>query len=446
MSTVYHVLVCLAIAYYLVLYTMHMLHLAVGYRAIMRWKKMGYVEEAHRLSRSGMVPPLTLVAEIDSTGEDTMHWIDRNLSQRYPEMEVLVVYGRSDDERAERIIHTFFLRRVDRVYRRVLEAPQAVEVYQSDDHRLTLVRTDGEPGADCLNLALNLARYPIFGVADRAALLEEDALLCMVRPFMEGEVSAPAVMGVELPSDMEGEGHLPPRRITRFALMDSLRIQLGFLAGAPYLGGPATAYGSLTLYRKGELLAAGGFQAGLSQVEAKMEMTLRLQRIMHEQGRLYRFAYVPQVVVRRDFPRNLGECVNEFRERQAGIQVALRSGRGTFFKTGYGHLGFVQLPSFWLFVKLAPLIGFVAFTLSIVFFALGLVGWPVFAGFLASSMLYPALVGVGAVAVARRGLGILKGQGAALFGYAFLTQFWYRQLMGLAPLFSPAPRRPREVE
>jgi hypothetical protein len=61
-------------------------------------------------------------------------------------------------------------------------------------------------------------------------------------------------------------------------------------------------------------------------------------------------------------------------------------------------------------------------------------------------MLYPALVGVGAVAVARRGLGILKGQGVALFGYAFLAQFWYRQLIGLAPLFTPAPRRPQEVE
>ncbi len=446
MMPVYYVLVYMAIAYYFILYSIHLLHLAVGYRATLRWKKLGYIEEAHRLSRSGMVPPLTLVADIDSTGEDTMHWIDSNLSQRYPEMEVLVIFRRDGDERAERIIHTFFLRRVDRVYRRVLEAPHAVEVYQSDDHRLTLVRTDGAPGGDSLNLALNLARYPIFGVADRAALLEEDALLCMVRPFMEGEVNAPAVMGVELPSDMEGEGVLPPRRITRFALMDSLRIQLGFLAGAPYLGGPATAYGSLTLYRKSDLMEAGGFQVGLSRVEAEMEMTLRLQRIMHEQGRLYRFAYIPQVIVRRDFPRSLGECMEEFRQRQAGISMALRSGRGTFFKARYGRLGTLQMPSFWLFVKLAPLIGFVAFTLSIIFFAAGKVGWPLFAVFLVSSMLYPALVGVGAVAVARRGLGILKGQGAALFGYAFLAQFWYRQLIGLAPLFSPAPRRPQEVE
>jgi hypothetical protein len=168
-----------------------------------------------------------------------------------------------------------------------------------------------------------------------------------------------------------------------------------------------------------------------------MDMTLRLQRLMREQGRLYRFAFIPQVVARRAFPRTLKDCFNEFRERQTGISLALRSESDMLFKARYGRLGMLQMPSFWLFVKMAPLIGLAAFTLSILFFALGRVGWPVFAVFLASSMLYPALVGVGAVAVARRELGVLKGQGAALYGYAFLTQFWYRQLIGLAALSSP---------
>jgi hypothetical protein len=130
----------------------------------------------------------------------------------------------------------------------------------------------------------------------------------------------------------------------------------------------------------------------------------------------------------------LRECFNEFRERQRGISTALWSETGMLFRARYGRLGVVQLPSFWLFVKMAPVLGFAAFALSILFFASGRVGWPVFAAFLTASMLYPALVGAGAVVAARRELGILKGQGAALYGYAFLTQFWYRQLIALAPL------------
>ena len=438
--SVYHILAYLAIAYYVLLYSIHMLHLAIGYRATQRWNKMGYLEEAHRLSRSSIVPPLTLVADIASTTPDSAHWVDRTLSQRFPEMEVLVVF-REYDERVKGLIETYYLRRVDRVYVRALEAPEALEVYQSDDRRLTLVRSDGAAGGDSLNLALNLARYPLFAVADRGPLLEDDSLLCMVRPFMEGEVRAPAVMGVELPLEPQEAGLLPPRRITRFALMESLRIQLGFMVGTPYLGGPAAAHSSLTLYRKSDLQDAKGFKTASSCLEAEMDMTLRLHRLMRERGLTYRFVFLPQVVARRYFPRNLGECMDEFRGRHHGISEALRSHTGMFFKARYGRLGMLQLPGSWLFIKMAPVMGFIAFVLSILLFAFGRVGWPVFAVFLACSMLYPALVGAGALLVARRELGILRGQGTVLYGYAFLTQFWYRQLVTLAPLVGSASRR-----
>ncbi|MBN2028539.1 MAG: glycosyltransferase family 2 protein [Actinobacteria bacterium] len=434
--TAYHILAYLAIAYYIGLYSVNMLHLLVGYRAAMRWKKMGYLEEAHRLSRSRIVPPITLAADLDSVGEDSVQWVDHVLSQRFPEMEVIVTFRHDDDERVKELIGNYFLRRVDRVYRRTLEAPEAIEVYQSDDRRLMLVRTHGATSGDSLNLALDLSRYPVFGIADRSPRLEDDSLLCMVRPLMEGEVTVPAVMGVELPLDMEREDLLPPRRMTRFALMESLRVQLGYMAGAPYFGGPVTAYGSLILYRKKDLTDAGGFKPGLSCMEAEMDMSLRLHRLMHDRKRKYRFVFLPQLVVQRPFPRSLRECFDDFRARQQAISTALSSETGMMYRARYGRIGMIQLPSFWLFVKMAPLLGFAAFTISILLFAFGRVGWPVFAVFLASATLYPALVGAGAVVAARRELGILKGQGAALYGYAFLAQFWYRQLISLAPFFA----------
>ena len=36
------------------------------------------------------------------------------------------------------------------------------------------------------------------------------------------------------------------------------------------------------------------------------------------------------------------------------------------------------------------------------------------------------------MAAARRELGILKGQGALLYGYALFAQLWFRQLSNLA--------------
>ena len=444
--SVYYILAYLAIAYYFLLYSIHMLHLILGYKAAMRWKKMGYLEEAHRLSRSEIVPPLTLVADLGSIGEDPVDWVDHVLSQRFPQMEVLIVFHDEDDKRARRLIRIYYLRRVDRVYRRILEAPRPLEVYQSDDHRITLARTDGAAGSDSLNLALNLARYPLFAVADKSPRLEDDSLLCLVRPFMEGELRVPAVMGVELPLDMEEEDLLPPRRITRFALTETLRVQLGYMVGAPYLGGPAMAYSSLILYRKQDLLEAGGFEPGLNTMGAEMDMALRLHRLMYDEHRAYRFVFLPQLVVHRPFPLTWREHLREYRERRRGISAALMSESDMIFRARYGRFGLVQLPSFWLFVSLASIVGFAAYTLSIVLFALGLVGWPVFVAFLASSMLYPAVVGVGAVIAARRELGILKGQGAVLYGYAFLAQLWFRQLTALSPFFGPGRGKEKEAE
>ena len=61
-------------------------------------------------------------------------------------------------------------------------------------------------------------------------------------------------------------------------------------------------------------------------------------------------------------------------------------------------------------------------------------------------MAYPAMVGVGAVIAARREMGILKGQGGILYGYAFMAQLWFRQFSTLAPIFARSSPKERGVE
>lgn len=436
MMSPYYILAYLSIAYYFVFYSVHMLHLVLGYKAALRWKKLGILEETHRLSRSEIVPPVSLVTELDFTGEDAVRWVDRVLAQRFPEMEVLIVHGGGDDDKGiEALVNAYFLRCIDRVYERALEAPEAREVFQSDDRRLTLVMAEEAEGGAYLNLALNLARYPLIAVVGKGVELEEDALLRMVRPLMEGETLTPAVMGVGLPLEMEGEGFLPRRRITRFSLMESLRIQLGYQAGAPFLGGPVTTYSPLLIFRKKDLLKAGGFNPDLAYMGTEMDMILRLHRIMREERRRYRFVFLPQLVSRAPFPLKWRDHFRDARARRRGISAALWAQRGMLFNARYGHLGMLDLPAFWLFVHLAAAAGFIAYAVSILLFALGKIGWITFGVFLLSSMAYPAMVGVGAVAAARRELGILEGHGALFYGYAFMTQLWFRQLTALASLF-----------
>ncbi len=432
--SLYHALAYLAIAYYLLLYSVHLVVLAMGYWAARRWKHAGYIEEAHRLSRSPLVPPVTIVAELGAMGDDAVRWVDHALSHRFPQLEVMVMCREHDDPGIDLLVKAYYLRRVDRVYRKVLDSPEPHEVYQSDDRRLTLAVAHGARGGELLNLALNLARYPLFAVADRCSFMAEDALLRMVRPFMESEACAPAVMGVEIPLDMENDDMLPPRRVTRFCLVESLRIQMGYMAGAPYLGGPAATYDSFTLYRKEDLFAAKGFNEASSVLEARMDMTLRLHRLMIGDRKRYRFVFLPQLVARRSFPRTWREQVREVEERKRATRRSLASHNDMFLRRRYGLLGMAHLPAFWFFVNLAPPIGLAAFSLTLLFVALGMVRWVSLIVFLGAFTVYPALVGLLAVAAARRELGILRGQGALLYVYAFLAQLWFRQLSSLAAM------------
>ncbi len=428
--SVYHLLVYIAISYYFFIYSIHLLHLALGHGAALKWKNMGYLEEAHRLTRSTLVPPVTLVAHLDAVDGDAVQWIDHLLGQRFPHLE-LILFARREDERLRGVAEAYYLRRMDRVYRRFLPSPEPAALYQSGDRRLVLAEMEGEKG-HALNLALNLSRYPLFAVLDRGPRLEEDALLCLIRPFMEGGSETAAVMGVEIPSEMEENYLLPGGRIARFSFMESLRLQLGYLAGAPYLGGPSVMSGSLIVYRKDDLLRAGGFRAGLSVTEAEMDMTIRLHRLLRAERRRYRFVLLPQVTLRRGFPRSWREHFRGYSRMRKGVAEAMWSGRDMLFRPRYGYLGMVQLPTFWLFVNLAPAIGLLSYAVAAALFALGKVGWLPFAAFLCVSSLYPGLVGAGAVFAARRELGILKGQGILLYAYAFLTQLWFRQLTAVA--------------
>lgn len=427
---VYHILVWVAVGYYVLVYATHLVHLVVGRTEVLKWKIMGYSEEAHRLSRGMKVPPLTLIADMRRVGGDHVVWVDRLLSQRFPRLELILLYPDWGED-ALKVVEAFYLRQLDFVFPRLLPAPSPLGVFQSEDRRLVLVRAPQEEEGALLNMAVNLSRYPLLGLVNGEVRLEADALLRLVKPFMEGEAVV-AAAGMEWPvEDAEGDG-LPAKTVTRFSFAESLRTQLGYLAGTGFLGGPGILFGSLVIYPRRALVEAGGFEPRSSLPEAEADMTMRLHRLMRRTGRRYRVAFLPQVVLRRAFPRSWREHVREYREGRKAVGSALWASRDMLFRPSYGSLGLVQLPAFWLNIRLAPLIGLCAHAVCLASIAAGKVGWVPLAAFLGASMFLPGLVGAGAVAVARGELGLLKGRGILLYGYAFLAHFWFRQLTTLA--------------
>ena len=75
---------------------------------------------------------------------------------------------------------------MDKVYRRSIETEPVRAIYGTLEHPSLLV-IDKEKGgkSDALNAGINLSRYPLFCSVDADSVIEDNALLRVVKPFME---------------------------------------------------------------------------------------------------------------------------------------------------------------------------------------------------------------------------------------------------------------------
>ena len=88
--------------------------------------------------------------------------------------------------RSQRVIEAFDMHRVDQPEHVQLETKRVRGVWRSEIHS-GLVVIDKENGGKCdaLNAAINFARYPLVCCVDADSLLEPEALVTIVRPFIE---------------------------------------------------------------------------------------------------------------------------------------------------------------------------------------------------------------------------------------------------------------------
>lgn len=375
----------------------------LGFRQTRRMMREIQRSDQRRLLGSPLTPPVSVLAPAFNEEANVVENVRSLLMLDYPLFEVVVVNDGSKDRTLEVLIREFGLRPSARSFEYAVPCRPIRQVYDSEEYANLVVVDKANGGkADALNAGLNLALYPLFCAIDADSILESDALLRLVRPFVDFPgvtVAAGGIVRVANGCDIRA-GRVRGVRLARrpLPLMQIVEYLRAFLFGRmAWSGGNALLIisGAFGMFEKRAALAAGGY--ALDTVGEDMELVVRMHRHRRESGRPYRIGFVPDPICWTEVPESLRVLRRQRTRWHRGLIDTLWRHRAMLGRPRYGSIGLLAMPSFALFEMLSPIAEFTGYLVLPVLAALGLLA-PAFAlNFFVLAVLYGVLVSVVAV-------------------------------------------------
>ena len=302
---------------------------SLAYGALAVVQKFRGKNRAARL-RTDYAPPVSVVIAAFNEESVIVRTVRSVLENGYPDLDVVVVDDGSTDETL-----------------RVLEQAFA------DDSRVR-IRTQANFGkASALNHAIRDARNNILVALDADTILRRGSIAELARHFQDEQVGA-----------VSGNAKVGNRRrwITRF---QSIEYICGFnldRRALDLLNAITVVPGAVGAWRRDLILRAGGFRN--DTLAEDTDLTLSIRRLGYE------IRYEETAVAYTEAPETTRDLAKQrFRWAFGTLQAAWKH-RDATFNPSYGFLGWVALPSIWIFqVLLAAVSPFADLAMLIALFA-----------------------------------------------------------------------------
>lgn len=389
---------------------------------------------------SDAAPPIALLAPAYNEALTIAESVRSLLSLHYPSFEVIVVNDGSRDETLQVLIDTFELQPIQRHHELAIDHAPIRGVYGAR-HQPRLIVVDKENGgkADALNAAINVSRAPIFCSMDADSLLEPDALLRAVRPFVEDPERTVAVGGTVRIANGCTISHgrvvevRPPRNL--LALLQTVEYLRAFLMARlawSRINALTIISGAFGLFRRARVIEAGGYTHGT--VGEDMELVVKLHRLMRDKGLPYRIGFVPEPVCWTEAPEDLRVLGRQRARWHRGALETFERHSDVLIKPRYGRLAVVGFGHILLVDVLGPVVELLGYLLIPILWITGVLSTDYLLAFLAVSFTFGVVISVGALALEESELRrfprardlVLLTAVAVLenFGYRQLNNFW----------------------
>jgi Glycosyltransferases, probably involved in cell wall biogenesis len=392
---------------------------------------------------SETAPPIALLAPAYNEALTIVQSVRSLLSLHYPNFEVVVVNDGSKDETLKVLIEAFELHPIQRQYELEVDHKPIRGIYGAA-HQPRLIVIDKVNGgkADALNAGINVSRAPIFCSMDADSLLEPDALLQAVRPFMEDPDGVVAVGGtIRIANGCEiADGRVlsvgvPRNLLAKFQTIEYLRAFLMARLAWSRMNALTIVSGAFGLFRRARVIDVGGYTLGT--VGEDMDLVVKLHRLMRDRRKPYRIAFVPEPVCWTEAPESLAVLGRQrARWHRGELEVFERHWR-VMFRPKYGRFGTVAFGYMLVADVLGPILELIGYFMLPLFWAMGLLSLNYLLAFLAITFAFGVLISVGSLALEEMELRrfprardlVILALAAVLenFGYRQLNNFWRLQ-------------------
>lgn len=425
--------------YFLSLNAIYLFLFLVSLYEVLKFIKRTFFSDYQQILQSDMTWPISVLVPAHNEEKNIVETVRSLQLVNYSEFEIIVINDDSTDRTLKALVDAFDLRRLDKVYKRSIPTQQVRGIYGSLAHQnLTVIDKDRGGKSDALNAGINMAKFPLFCSVDADSIIEDNALLRVVKPFMEHPNEMVAVGGIvriangcEVHEGRVSNIHLPARAMPIFQVVEYLRAFLTGRIGWSVMRSLLIISGAFGLYKKSEVIEVGGYD---SQSDTEdLELVVRLHENCRRKKMRYRIVFVPDPVCWTEVPTTFQILRRQRTRWHRGLLQSLWLHRRMFMNPKYGVIGLFTFPYFVLFEMFGPFIELTGYVTVPLAWYFGILNTQFFVLFFILAVLFGIFLSVAAVLLEEisfrrypKWLDLAK-----LIVYAVLENFGYRQILSL---------------
>jgi cellulose synthase/poly-beta-1,6-N-acetylglucosamine synthase-like glycosyltransferase len=394
------------IFYFLALNTFYLAMVLIAAAHTRRAHRIPNDSALEDLFANPLTPGVSVLVPAYNEEKSIVSSVQAILALRYPLLEVVIAEDGSTDETFEVLREEFQLVPSPRVPAGTIATIGAVEsTHISRDGRVIVIRKEnaGRRG-DALNVAMEYARYPLVCMIDADSVMERDALLQVVRPFMDDPDRVAATGGAIRPINgcptEDGviiEKRAPEGWTPRIQVVEYLRSFLLGRVGWSAFNSLMIISGAFGLFRRDLVEEIGGMTSESLAEDA--DLVNSLHRRLRDQKRDYKIVFVPHPVCWTEVPEELKVLSRQRRRWSHGLFQVLWRFKGMIGNPKYGRVGLLLLPYYVIFELLSPLVEVLGLLAVVIGLLLGILNVSAAIMFALAAVGYGILLSIVAIVV-----------------------------------------------